>query len=362
MPKPTNSAPPAKLAMLGFRHASARRIVELIINRVATAETAGRGARHAARRSSPSMTATLDELYAALAPLGMGAGWAKPTPSLYPVPHKTFEPAAWRYRDAHRALEAAGRLVDTALAERRNLVLINPLRDNDYGTAATLVAAYQMIGPGERARSHRHTPNALRLVLDAGSGTYTVVDGVRLDMAPGDVVLTPSWCWHGHANEGASAAYWLDFLDVPLVHRLEPMFFEPFPGDYEEIASVATDSPYLYRWSQTQARLAAAAPDPAGRFGRAVRLDRHPLATIGLSMHALDAGVRTAVLQTTANNIYSVVAGRGRSIVDGQMLDWERGDVFVAPAWRPHHHEPQTDAVLFRVSDEPLLAALGWLR
>jgi gentisate 1,2-dioxygenase len=173
---------------------------------------------------------SLDELYEALTPLNFGAGWNKPTPSLYPAPYKTFEPARWQYRDGRAALEAAGRLIDTALAERRNLILINPLAGNAYGTGATLVAAYQMLLPGEHARSHRHTPNALRLIMESDAGAYTTVDGVRVPMLPSDVVLTPSWMWHGHGNEGAIPAYWIDYLDVPLVQALEPMFFELFPA------------------------------------------------------------------------------------------------------------------------------------
>ena len=306
-----------------------------------------------------SSIGSLDELYAALAPLSIGAGWNKPTPSLYPQPKARFRPARWRYRDAHAALEAAGRLVDTELAERRNLILANPGGDG-YATTATLVSAYQMLLGGERARSHRHTPNALRLVLDTEPGAYTVVDGVRLDMSPGDVVLTPNWCWHGHGNEGRAAAYWIDYLDVPLVHALEPMFYEPHPDGYEAIHRVAERSPYIYAWSETQTRLAAASPDPSGRFGRQIALDAFRLKTIGLFMLALEG--RTAELQTSANNIYSVVRGRGRSRIAGQTFDWERGDVIVAPAWQPHVHESDGEAVLFRVTDEPLLAALDWLR
>jgi len=305
--------------------------------------------------------ATLDELYAALAPLGIGAGWNKPTPSLYPEPKPRFRPARWRYRDTHAALEAAGRLVDTELAERRNLILGNPAGDG-YATTATLVTAYQMLLGGERARSHRHTPNALRLVLDSAPGAYTVVDGVRYDMAPGDVVLTPNWCWHGHGNEGTTAAYWIDYLDVPLVHALEPMFYEPYPGGYEDVRSVAHASPFLYPWAETQARLAAATPDPSGRFGRQIALDAYRFKTIALFMLALDTGRRTAEVRTTANNIYSVVAGCGRSTIAGETFDWERGDVIVAPAWQPHTHEAEGPAILFRVTDEPLLAALDWLR
>ena len=71
-------------------------------------------------------------------------------------------PHVWIYAQAKGALDAAGRLINTELAERRNLVLHNPAEG--YATSRTIVAAYQMIMPGEKARSHRHTPNALRLI------------------------------------------------------------------------------------------------------------------------------------------------------------------------------------------------------
>src|ERR1700733_3975357 len=169
---------------------------------------------------------TLDELYGKLDKVGMGPGWNKPTPSLWPAPRKTLVPAHWRYAQARGALDAAGRLINTALAERRNLILVNPAEGNTYGTTRTLVAAYQMIMPGEWARAHRHTPNALRLILDAEPGTYTEVDGANIAMEPGDVLLTPNWSTHGHGNNSKACAYCLDFLDAPLVQLLEPMFFE----------------------------------------------------------------------------------------------------------------------------------------
>ncbi|MGH7087929.1 MAG: cupin domain-containing protein, partial [Stellaceae bacterium] len=188
---------------------------------------------------------TLDELYPQLAAIGLGAGWNKPTPSLWPAPRLSFRPFHWRYAEAKGALDAAGRLINTELAERRNLILVNPLDGNEYASARTLVAAYQMIMPGEKARSHRHTPNALRLVLDAAPGAYTTVNGKRLPMGANDVVLTPNWCWHGHGNDGKSPAYWLDFLDVPLVHLLDPMFFEPHPLDFEDNVHVKQYSAFM---------------------------------------------------------------------------------------------------------------------
>jgi gentisate 1,2-dioxygenase len=307
-------------------------------------------------------TDTLDELYHELAPLHFGAGWNKPTPSLYPSPYKTYEPALWRYRDAHEALTTAGRLIDTSLAERRNLILINPRPGNAYNTCATLVAAYQMLLPGEHARSHRHTPNALRLIVDGDAGSYTVVDGVRVVMEPGDVLLTPSWMWHGHGNEGAIPSYWTDYLDVPLVQSLEPMFFELFPDAVQPVTSYPAISPMRFPAAQLQAGLAVSAPDSKGFFSRRFLLDAPSLRNIRLELCGLDAGRANATFRTTANSIYSVVRGRGTSNVDGVDLAWERGDVFVAPAWRAQTHRASDDAILFRVTDEPLLEHLGLLR
>jgi gentisate 1,2-dioxygenase len=307
-------------------------------------------------------SASLEELYGKLTPLRVGPGWAKPTPSLWPAPRKNFLPAHWSYAHARGALSAAGRLINTELAERRNLILINPAPGNDYATARTLVAAYQMIMPGETARSHRHTANALRLIVEAEPGTSTIVNGVELPMSVGDVLLTPNWAWHGHANHGPAPAYWIDFLDVPLIHLLEPMFLEHHPDGFEPILETATASPAWFPWAVTQERLAAAAPDPSGRFGTQIELGAPAMATIGLHMMRLTPGVTTAVHQTTASTIFAVVEGAGRSEVDGQIIDWSRGDVFVAPNWLPHLHTATIPSVLLRVSDEPALAKLDLLR
>ena len=174
----------------------------------------------------------LDALYASFAGLNMEGGWHRRHPALWAQPLPNFRPHAWHYRDVRPILDRAGDLVDTQLAERRNLTMFNPVKGNVYSTVRTLVAAYQMVKPGELARAHRHTANALRLILE-GSGTYTVVDGHQVEMRPGDVLLTPNWSWHSHENLGSENCYWMDFLDVPLVHLLEPMFYEPHPQQAE---------------------------------------------------------------------------------------------------------------------------------
>jgi len=317
-------------------------------------------------RDDLAQSGTLEDLYGKLGQIGIAPGWAKATPSLWPVPRKNFAPALWKYEQARGALDAAGRLINTELAERRNLILFNPATTNSYGTVRTLVAAYQMIMPGEWARAHRHTPNALRLILDSEPGTYTEVDGVKIAMEPGDVLLTPNWSSHGHGNDSRSCAYWLDFLDVPLVQLLEPMFFESAEEDKTheafETAPPTKDSPFVFPISETLKRLDDTAPDPTGRFGTQVELGNPAMDTIGLHMMRLAPHVKTAPYRTTANNIYAAVKGTGATTIDGERFAWSRGDVIAAPAWLPHFHEAAGDALLLRVTDEPVMQRLGFHR
>ena len=306
-------------------------------------------------------TADLETLYQRLGMRSVGAGWNKKTPSLYPEPKKNFVPFQWHWKDGKAALNAAGRLIDTNLAERRNLILQNPGDPNDYATVHTLICAYQMILPGEKARSHRHTPNALRFVLD-GEGSYTIVDGDRLDMHPNDVLLTPNWCYHGHASEAKGACSWMDCLDVPMVHFMEPMFYEQHPDDFEPVRSTPLNSDYLFAWDQVQSNLDRTTLDPEGRFGRRIELGSPALNSTGLHMNRLAAGMVTRRTRTTANQIFCVVEGTGTSTIDGKEFIWERGDIVAIPSWRPFEHKINTDATLFEMSDEPLIRAMGWLR
>jgi gentisate 1,2-dioxygenase len=307
-------------------------------------------------RSAPS----LEQLYPLLAERAIGAGWNKPEPAMWPQPKKNFLPFAWHYNDAAAAFEAASKLVSTEQAERRNLILVNPVAGNIYSTLRTLVVAYQSILPGESARSHRHSPNALRLVLDAGGGAYTTVNAKQIPMHEGDVVLTPSGSWHGHGHDGDRPATWIDYLDVPLVQLLEPIFFEHHPAGIEKPERITPGSPFIFSFASTEKRLAEATDDP--RFGRQVELGKPALKTMGLHMMRLAPGTRTAPFQSTANNVYTVVRGEGHTVVDGETFAWGRGDVIAAPSWRPHHHRADSDTILFRVTDAPVMAALGLLR
>lgn len=312
------------------------------------------------RNTSFEATKDLPDLYARLERVKMKNGWAKRTPSLYPEPKQPFVAVHWRYTDARAALHAAGRLVGTEWAERRNLIMANPVPGNDYATVRTLVGAYQMVKGGETARSHRHTPNAMRLVLEADERTYTIVDGVKVPMLPGDVLLTPNMCYHGHSNESATEAYWVDFLDAPLVQHLGPMFFELHPEVLERATSMDAKSPMRFAFADYLPRLLNASPIAAGV--RQIELGPPYLDTFDRKVIRLDAGTDWECQRDTVNRIFTVIEGSGRSTVNEQRFDWARGDMIAVPSWLSYKHEASRDSVLLQVSDAPLLSMLNWNR
>ena len=304
----------------------------------------------------------LDDLYAVLGAMEMTPGWiARERPILWREPKSAFAPAHWCYADCRAALDAAGRLIDTELAERRNLVMRSPLEGNEIATTRSLVAAYQMILPGETARSHRHAPHALRVIIEA-EGAYSTVNGIKTPMETGDVVLTPGWQWHGHGHDGDRPAYWFDGLDVPLVHLLEPMFVQDHPDGFEHVEAVTEDSPLRFSWESMCRALDGAAPDPDGVHGTAINLAAPDMPTMGLSVHRFEAGGRTRRQRATANAVFCVMAGSGATTVGETSIQWSRGDSFSAPMWQWIAHVAHEDSVVFRMTDEPLMRFAKYYR
>jgi len=107
-----------------------------------------------------------------------------------PEPKSQAVPFVWHWQDVRPQAIRAAELVGTEQAERRVLILANPGLPFRAATN-TLTANIQVVMPGEIARAHRHTAAALRLIIESEGG-YTVVNGHRIPMLPGDLVLTPN--------------------------------------------------------------------------------------------------------------------------------------------------------------------------
>jgi gentisate 1,2-dioxygenase len=316
--------------------------------------------------ASPSLSGrdipTLEALYEAAGDVTFTPGWVpRKKPILWNEPRPEYVPAHWSYDDAKAGLDAAGRLIDVSLAERRNLVMRNPAPGSNFETTRTLVCAYQMILPGEKAPSHRHSSHALRVIIN-GKGSFSTVNGEKMPMETGDVVLTPGWCWHGHGHDGDRPAYWFDGLDVPLTHLLEPMFYQEHPERHEKVERVVQTSPYRFTRDDIARRLDAAKPNGDGFHGPRVTLEAPEMPPMGLMMERLSVGRNTRRYRTTANSIFHVTEGSGESMIGDKRFDWKRGDTFVAPGWHAINHRATSDAQMFEMSDEPLLRFANYYR
>jgi gentisate 1,2-dioxygenase len=300
---------------------------------------------------------TLEALYRELDRMDFVPGWVEQN-GIRGVAKGPSRPARWSYDTAKAAMDAAGRLINTELAERRNLVMRNP---NGSFPSRTLVSAYQMILPGEKARSHRHAAHALRVIIDA-KRAFSVVDGEKTLMETGDVVLTPGWCWHGHGHDGDEPAYWFDGLDVPLALALDGMHFDDYPGGFEPVTSTPVTSPMRFRWDDTQRMLDAATADEDGYHGVRVRLDAPAMTTMALYVQRWESGLATRRFRATHNQVFSVMQGSGVSTIGEDSFAWRRGDTFVVPSWHWTSHRTDADAVLFSMTDEPLMKFCGYHR
>src|SRR5689334_4743914 len=166
----------------------------------------------------------------------------------------------------------------------------------------TLTAACQLVLPGEEAPSHRHTMAALRFIIE-GSGGCTIVDGQPLSMEPGDVILTPSWTFHGHAHEGTEKMLWLDVLDVPLVRNLDSQFYEEYsqPRTLQR-PEKRMDESAIFSYKRAETREALHRLTESGTVTLKNRRTGGPvMPTINASMQLLKAGHRTNPRRTLGN-------------------------------------------------------------
>jgi gentisate 1,2-dioxygenase len=305
-----------------------------------------------------------------------------------PQPQPKMIAHMWPWSLLESIIDESGEAVPVG-DERRALQLFNPGLGGRWATTNNLIAAVQVLLPGEVARAHRHTPTAIRFIIE-GTGAYTAVDGERVYMAPGDLILTPSWSWHDHGNETKERVVWMDGLDIPLIASLEAMFFQFYSAPQVPATRAANASKQLhghthlsptwvkerpkssplllYSWDRTWEALNAVRQHEGSRFDGIALEYRHPqtggsvMPTMGCWAQLLRPGERTHAHRHTGSAVYHVVQGQGETIIDGRRFAWRKGDILALPPWALHEHantSKSEDAVLFSIQDTPVLEALG---
>jgi len=76
----------------------------------------------------------------------------------------------------------------------------------------------QMLRPGERTRSHRHTHTVIYHAF-RGKGT-TVIGGTPFDWEQGDSFVVPLWYWHHHENCSKEPSILFSVNDRPVMEAL----------------------------------------------------------------------------------------------------------------------------------------------
>jgi gentisate 1,2-dioxygenase len=294
--------------------------------------------------------------------------------------------ALWRYSDVRPLLARAGDEVAIEEAERRVLLLRNPAFDKPFATH-TLGCGFQLLRRGEVEGGHRHTPAALRLVLE-GEGAYTTTDGERIWMTPGDLITTPSWTWHDHGKTTDGDMIWLDGIDVPLINHLGLNFTEYMAGQRQQVPDVA-DGASSYRYGSgllpvSQGRRGPYSPIYSYPFPRTrdalqrLRVEEawdpchglklryaNPLdggdimPTLAAFMQLLPAGFRTTPYRSTDATIFCVVEGTGSATVGQEEFPLSRHDVLVVPNWTRHVFRADQDLILFSYSDRAMQQRLS---
>jgi gentisate 1,2-dioxygenase len=190
------------------------------------------------KRADTDSVAALDH---DMAGKNLSGYWTLGMEGLPSYPMTQVELCLWKWADVYESLVRAGELISLENSERRVVRLVNPGLDKKYGFAThTIQVSFQYVKPGENARAHRHTPAALRFVIQ-GKGAYTTVNGQQCMMEPGDLILTPALTWHDHSNESSEPMLWLDGLDFPLVTALHQVMQERFAERRQPVVKSSDD-------------------------------------------------------------------------------------------------------------------------
>jgi len=317
-------------------------------------------------------------------------------------------PHRWRWKEIGPYLDRIAEIARTAdvppieFADRQQFLLTNPGLGGRLQVTSVIRCAISTYNPGDVAPVHMHTPNASRTILSKKGG-YTTIEGERCIATRGDLILTPTGAWHDHGNDDADPVVWADILDFPLLEFLDVNWIdEKFTGELEgnSRAQAATHTGdyshrlygkggmvpsfvphqrgiwydttpmFHYRGTEIRETLDGLKGEPGDPY-EGVRLRFvNPVTgaaifpTLDYSAQLLRPDEATRWKRETASTFYICLEGKGATEVGGTRLDWEENDFFVVPnfLWRRHINTGPGDAVLYAVSDYPLMLKIAQYR
>ncbi|RJG02289.1 cupin domain-containing protein [Noviherbaspirillum sedimenti] len=301
-----------------------------------------------------------------------------------PIPRT--QATVWSYQSLRPLLLKAGELTPIEKAERRVLVLANPGHGLEKMQASsTIYLGMQLLLPGEWAPAHRHTPNAVRMIVE-GDGAYTTVDGEKCPMQRGDLILTPTGLWHEHGHDGDKPVVWLDVLDLPLVYYMEASYVTE--GKAQEVTGETAERAYQrggvvpapvfgrstqsfpmlrYPWVDVRAALLAlAGSQPEIEAVQVAYINPENGADcqkiLGFSSLMLRPGERLELPVRSTAMVFHQIEGGAEVSVAGRQFVLKEADTCCAPGFESitlANRSTTQPAFIFIADDAPLQKKLG---
>lgn len=325
------------------------------------------------------------------------SGAPKPSPINLPLDHRSPVAHLWRWDDIQRYLFTLTELCPLELTERQSVLLTNPA----FGTQGvkitnTMRIAISIYKQGDIAHPHLHSPNASRTIISE-TGGYTVVEGEKMLARRGDLVFTPNGTWHGHGNLDPDPIIWADTLDWPLMDFLGCVSVRNDPENAPDHGSPHSDFSRNFYGRGGIRPLFEAHPRGTGQHVTPMFLYKahdirgalddmrsyegnpyegvhveivNPIngatvfPTLSYRAQLLKNGQATQPYRHSASQYFFVLEGQGVTEIDGQKYEWGKNDFFVVPShsWRSHSVTSGSDAVLYSVTDAPVMEKLGQYR
>ena len=300
-------------------------------------------------------------------------------------PRPNTQPTFWSYQSIRPLLLKAGELTPIEKAERRVLVLANPGHGLENMKASSAIyLGMQLLLPGEWAPSHRHTPNAVRMIVEGG-GAYTTVGGEKCLMSRGDLILTPTGLWHEHGHDGTDPVVWLDVLDLPIVYYLEASYVIEGkrqainPGSDKSYARAGvvpspvfarTEKPYpmlRYPWADARAALEALAADQPDLPHVQVTYVNPETGSdaeniLGFYAMMLRPGQTLNLPARSPASVFHLIEGAAEVTVEGKTFTLAEADTCCAPGYSAitlRNRRSDAPSFLFVADESPLHRKLG---
>ena len=301
-------------------------------------------------------------------------------------PTSKTRPTVWPYQGLRPLLLQAGELTPMEKAERRVLVLANPGHGLEKMQAsATMYLGMQLLLPGEWAPAHRHTPNAVRMIVE-GEGAYTTIDGEKCMMQRGDLILTPTGLWHEHGHDGSEPVVWHDVLDLPIIYYMEASYVTE--GKAQTVISDAAGLAYQrggvvpapvftrnaasfpmlrYPWADVRAALQTLAQtQPEVEAVQVAYINPENGADaqkiLGFSALMLRPGETLRLPARSCATVFHQIEGSAQVDADGSSFDLAEADTCCMPGYVPItlcNRSSSSPAFVFTADDAPLQRKLG---